>query len=84
MQKPLQETVPPEKKHVIQPASARQTEGKSDAQIMGYAPHTGNARSMEDVTVRQGTAPIIDRGEADDDEIEDVLPDALPASGAPD
>jgi hypothetical protein len=39
---------------------------------------------MEDVTVRQGTAPIFERGEADDDEIEDVLPDALPVSGAPD
>jgi hypothetical protein len=37
------------------------------------------------VTIRNGTAPILERGQGDDDEIEDVFAEALPSSGnAPD
>jgi hypothetical protein len=85
MQKPPREHAPPSQGHIITPASARSADGRIDPAVIGYATHTGAARSMEDVTVRRGTAPIIERGEADDDEIEDALADSIPASGnAPD
>jgi hypothetical protein len=73
------------KRQVITPASVREASGESEGALKGYAIHTGEARSMADVTVRDGTAPILERGEGDDDEIEEVLADALPSSGnAPD
>jgi hypothetical protein len=40
---------------------------------------------MEDVTVRHGTAPIIERGEADDDDIQAGLAEIeTDSGGAPD
>ena len=37
------------------------------------------------LTIRNGTAPILERGQGDDDEIEELLDEALPSSGnAPD
>jgi hypothetical protein len=71
------------KRQIITPA--RDLEREEPDSPQGYALHTGQARSMADVTVIDGSAPILERGEADDDEIEDALADALPASGnAPD
>lgn len=77
--------MPGSKSKVIAPTSATQAEAWPRTGPEGYATHTGKARSMEDVTVRGGTAPILERGEGDDTEIEDALADAIPASGnAPD
>ncbi len=66
---------------VITPAADRREDAMSGTRTQGYATHTGEARSTEDVTVRNGTAPILERGEGDDTDIEDALADALPASG---
>ena len=76
---------PRSRKQMITHATARRAAGQEAASPEGYALHTGEARSMADVTVCDGTAPILERGEGDDDEIEEALADALPASGnAPD
>jgi hypothetical protein len=70
---------------VIMPASARCVDGVGSTQVAGYAIHTGAARSTEDVSVRDGTAPIIERGQADDDEVEEGLAESTASSlGAPD
>jgi hypothetical protein len=70
---------------MITPAEGRQGQTTPGTRTQGYATHTGEARSTEDVTIRNGTAPILERGEGDDTEIEDALADAIPASGnAPD
>jgi hypothetical protein len=66
---------------VITPADGRQGDRATGTRTQGYATHTGEARSTEDVTVRNGTAPILERGEGGDTEIEDALADAIPASG---
>ena len=85
MQKQRQEHAAPGQTQVIMPASARGTEGAGSKEVAGYAIHTGEARSTEDVTVRGGTAPIIERGEADDDELEESLAESTASSqGAPD
>jgi hypothetical protein len=76
---------PQPKRQMITPAPAQKAVEEGKARPRGYALHTGQARSMADVTVIDGTAPILERGEADDNEIEDALADAIPASGnAPD
>jgi hypothetical protein len=67
--------------HVITPASEERDAVRPGTRTQGYATHTGEARSTEDVTVRNGTAPILERGEGDDTEIEDAMADAIPASG---
>ena len=85
MQKPPQEQAPPGQGQVIIPASAQRADGLGSRDLSGYAIHTGKARSIEDVTVRDGTAPIIERGEADDDEIDETLSEIDASSGgAPD
>jgi hypothetical protein len=76
-------STPRPKRQIITPA--REVGRDENAGPQGYALHTGQARSMADVTVIDGSAPILERGAADDDEIEDALADAIPASGhAPD
>ena len=53
--------------------------------IEGYVPHTGEGRSPEDVTLRDGTAPILERGEGSDDTIADAPSHSIPTtSNAPD
>jgi hypothetical protein len=85
MQKPLQGHDALGQKPLIVPASARGTDGVGSSEVAGYAVHTGEARSTEDVTVRGGTASIIERGEADDEEIEESLAESTASSqGAPD
>jgi hypothetical protein len=85
MQKQRQEHAVPGQKPVIMPASARGMEGAANREVAGYAIHTGEARSTEDVTVRAGTAPIIERGEAELDELEEGLAESTASSqGAPD
>jgi len=85
MQKQHQEQAAPEQNSVITPASARCMEGVGSAEVVGYAVHTGEARSTEDVTVRDGTAPIIERGEAAEEEMEEDLAESTASSqGAPD
>jgi hypothetical protein len=70
---------------VIMPASARETDGVGRKEVVGYAVRTGCARSTEDVTIRDGTAPIIERGEAEDEETEESLVESTALSqGAPD
>jgi hypothetical protein len=70
---------------MITPASARGIERAGSREVAGYAVHTGEARSTEDVTVRGGTAPIIERGEADDGEEDEGLTERTASSeGAPD
>ena len=84
---PQRPTPPPptEPTQIITPASARSGAEPGDRERSGYAIHTGAARSMEDVTVRHGTAPIIERGEADDDEFEERLAEIeTDSGGAPD
>jgi hypothetical protein len=86
MQKQRQEHTAPEQKPVIVPASARCADGSGSADVAGYAIHTGEARSTEDVTVRHGTAPILERGEADDEEdaVEWLSETTASSGGAPD
>jgi hypothetical protein len=85
MQKPRQEHDAVGRKSLIMPASARGTGGAGSSEVAGYAIHTGAARSTEDVTIRDGTAPILERGEADDDEVEESLAESTASShGAPD
>jgi hypothetical protein len=85
MQQPRQEHAQSGQKQVIVPASAQRVDGAGGTKLSGYAIHTGEARSTEDVTVRGGKAPIIERGEADDDEIEETLSEIDASSGgAPD
>ena len=85
MQKPRQAHAVPGQSQVITPASTRCAEGAGGAEVVGYAIHTGEARSTEDVTVRDGTAPIIERGEADEEEMEENLAESTASSqGAPD
>ena len=85
MQKPHQGHDALGQGQVIAPASARGMDGAGSTEVAGYAIHTGEARSTEDVTVRHGTAPIIERGEADNDEIEEALSESTASShGAPD
>jgi hypothetical protein len=50
-------------------------------EVAGYAVHTGEARSTEGVTVRDGTAPIIERGEEVEEQPEER---AASSQGAPD
>ncbi len=86
MRKTPEEPALPKHPQVITPASARQVDGMAAADLEGYAVHTGEARSTEDVTVRRGTAPILARGEGGEDEdAEEPLDDVNFASGgAPD
>jgi hypothetical protein len=79
MQKPPREHAPPGQGHVITPA--RRADKAGAARVEGYATHTGNARSTQDVTVRDGIAPIMERGEAEDDEIMDAQAESIPSSG---
>ena len=73
------------KGQMITPATARPGQTASGTGTQGYAIHTGEARSTEDVTVRNGTAPILERGQGDDDELEELSADELLSSGsAPD
>ena len=73
------------KGQMIMPATARPGQTASETETQGYAIHTGEARSTEDVTIRNGTAPILERGQGDDDELEELTDDALRSSGsAPD
>jgi hypothetical protein len=73
------------KGQMITPATARPGQPASGTETQGYALHTGEARSTEDVTIRNGTAPILERGQGDDNEIEEVLADSIPAANnAPD
>ena len=51
----------------------------------GYACHTGEARSTEDVTVRDGNTPLWDRGAGSEPDTGQPPDDAIPSSGnAPD
>jgi hypothetical protein len=90
MQKQRQEHAAPEDMSraqgaVITPASGRGMEGVGSKEVAGYAIHTGEARSTEDVTIRDGTAPIIERGEAAEEEVEENLAESTASSqGAPD
>jgi hypothetical protein len=72
-------------RQIITPINVRPSDRPFDHERSGYAIHNGSARSMEDVTVRHGTAPIIERGQADDDELEETLAAIeLDSGGAPD
>ena len=86
MRKARQEQVPGRQKRMIVPASAQRPDGADGMELTGYALHTGQARSTEDVTVRNGTAPIHARGEGveDDDEAEPLDDVLLASGGAPD
>jgi hypothetical protein len=85
MQKTPEEQALPKQPQVIKPVSVNCAGETVTADLEGYAVHTGEARSTEDVTVRRGTAPIIERGEADDDEIEARLTEIeTDSGGAPD
>jgi hypothetical protein len=76
----------PKLPQVIVPASALRADGISSVDLEGYALHAGKARSTEDVTVRDGRAPLLARGEgAEEVEVEEELRDpTLASEGAPD
>ena len=86
MRKARQEQVPARQKRMIVPAGAQRPDGAGSLELSGYALHTGQARSTEDVTVRNGTAPIHARGEGveDEDEAEPLDEILLASGGAPD
>jgi hypothetical protein len=85
MQNTPPEQALPKQPQVIKPVSVTCAGGTAAADLEGYAVHTGEARSTEDVTVRRGTAPIIERGEADGQEIEEGLTEIeTDSGGAPD
>ena len=72
-------------KQVITSVHAPPADPPDTEAVTGYALHNGAARSTEDVTVRDGTAPILERGDANDEESEETLDEIVTgSSGAPD
>ena len=86
MARRLEERTSHKQPQVIRPASAQRAGGKEPISFDGYALHDGIGRSMEDVTVRNGRAPLLARGEgAEAVEVEEELRDPMLASeSAPD
>ena len=81
MEKRPEERVLAKQPQVITPASAQRADSKDPARLDGYALHEGLGRSTEDVTVRDGRAPLLARGEgAEEVQVDEELHDPMLAS----
>lgn len=84
MKKKPAQHAPARQPQVIVPAYTERMDGKAPDRFGGYVVHTGEARSMEDVTIRDGHAPLLARGVGAEEVEEDWQDAVLDSGGAPD